>query len=667
MSSFNFRIRNFIVFIMLTTMWSFTACNGAQENEQTMETENEVMVDDSTQIAQLVALDEGSIPVEDFFQNPERTAYKISPDGEYISYLGPYETRLNVFVQKIGSDEVKRVTNQTERDIIAYFWANDNRLVYLQDKAGDENHHIYVAGRDGTGEKDLTPFDGVKAMVIDDLEDMEDEMIVGLNKRNPQLFEPYRLNLETGELTLLAENTDPVSPISSWITDHDGKIRAAVQISGGVNANLLYRDTEDDEFKTVISTNFKETLNPLFFTFDNKNLYVLSNLGRDKDAVAIFDVNTGKELELIYENPDYDVSGLSYSRKRKALTTVSYTSWKGERKTLDDETGKIYDRLNRDLGKYEVVITGKNKNEDKFIVRTYSDRSLGAYYLYDMTTDELTKLADVNSNLKEEDMAEIKPITYQSRDGLTIHGYLTIPPGVEAKNLPVVVNPHGGPWHRDSWGFNPQTQLLANRGYAVFQMNFRGSTGYGRKFWESSFKQWGQTMQDDITDGVQWLIDEGIADPDRIATYGGSYGGYATLAGITFTPDLYACAVDYVGVSNLFTFLKTIPPYWKPYLDMMYEMVGHPEGDSVMMAAASPVYHVDKIKVPLLIVQGAKDPRVNIDESDQMVKALREKGINVPYLVKENEGHGFMNEENRFEFYKAMSGFLRKHIGSAGN
>lgn len=620
-------------------------------------------MDDSTQIAQLVALDQGSIKVEDFFKNPQRTAYRISPSGEYLSYLGPYQTRLNVFVQKIDSaDAPVRITNQTGRDIVSYFWANDNALVYLQDKGGDENHHIYIAQRDGSGEKDLTPFDGVKATIIDDLEDFEHEMIVGLNKRNPQLFEPYHLDLRTGELKLLAENTDVMNPVTGWVADHNGKIRAATQVTGGVNTSLLYRPAENDSFRTIVTTNFRENLNPLFFTFDNKNIYALSNIGRDKDAVIKYDIANGKEMEVIYENPDYDASMLHYSHKRKAITAASYVSWKREYKFLDKETERIYTRLNRDLGKYEAVITSRNKNEDKFIVRTYSDRSLGSFYLYDLKKDELTKLADVQPELREEDMAEMKPIQYKTRDGLTIHGYLTLPKGAEPKNLPVVVNPHGGPWHRDVWAFNPEIQLLANRGCAVFQMNFRGSTGYGRKFWEASFKQWGQKMQDDITDGVRWLISEGIADPQRIAIYGGSYGGYATLAGVTFTPELYSCAVDYVGVSNLFTFLKTIPPYWKPYLDMMYEMVGHPETDSAMMAAASPVFHVDNIRVPLFIVQGAKDPRVNKDEADQMVKALREKGINVPYLVKENEGHGFLNEENRFEFYKAMSGFFRKNL-----
>ena len=296
------------------------------------------------------------------------------------------------------------------------------------------------------------------------------------------------------------------------------------------------------------------------------------------------------------------------------------------------------------------------------MIRTYSDRSLGSYYLFDQNKMQIEKIADFSPWINEEEMAPMQPIKYQSRDGLTINGYLTLPLGKEAKNLPVIINPHGGPWVRDTWGYNPEIQLMANNGYAVLQMNYRGSTGYGRDFWEKSFKQWGRTMQDDITDGVQWLIDEGIADPKRVAIYGGSYGGYATLAGVTFTPDLYACAIDYVGVSNLFTFMTTIPPYWAPFLKMMYEMVGHPEKDKEQMAAASPVYHIDKIKAPLFVIQGANDPRVNIDESDQIVKALRAQGVDVLYMVKYDEGHGFHNEENRFEVYKAMLGFLNKYL-----
>jgi len=314
------------------------------------------------------------------------------------------------------------------------------------------------------------------------------------------------------------------------------------------------------------------------------------------------------------------------------------------------------------LAGYEVAVQSENLAEDTLIIAAYNDRTLGRRYVYSVKTDTLTELGEINPRINPADMATMQAITYTTRDGLTINGYLTVPVKSEAKNLPVIINPHGGPWVRDSWGYNPAIQFLANRGFAVFQMNYRGSTGYGRAFWEKSFKQWGRAMQDDITDGVQWLIKEGIADPKRVGIYGGSYGGYATLAGVTFTPELYAAAVDYVGVANLFTFMETIPPYWKPYLSMMYEMVGDPENDKAVLRQTSPVFHADKIKTPLFIAQGANDPRVNKDESDQMVAALRKRGVDVQYMVKENEGHGFHNEENQFDFYGAMEAFFRKHL-----
>lgn len=618
---------------------------------------------DDVLIDELVAQDKGEIPVESFFQNPQKTRFTISPNGQYLAWLAPYEQRLNLHVQNRATGEVRRITQRTDRDIPNYIWADDEHLVYLQDNGGDENHHLYLARRDGTDERDLTPFDGVKAEIIDDLADIPNQLIVGLNKRNPQLVEPYRLDVSTGELTLLADNEDLFNPITTWITDHEGRIRAAVKMTGGVNSSLLFRNTEQEPWQTVLTTNFRESMQPLFFTFDNSQLYCASNLRRDKTAIVRFDPVGATELSVIYENNNYDVENLHYSHKRKLLTSISYTSWKREVIFLDKVIEFVYHRLYKALPGYEVVIVDTNKEEELFIARAYSDRSMGAFYLYDSRNDELTKLADVNPNLQEDHMAEMRPISYTSRDGLTIHGYLTLPAKSNGKNLPLVVNPHGGPWVRDAWGFNPEVQLLASRGYAVFQMNYRGSTGFGRAFWEASFKQWGRAMQNDITDGVQWLINQGIADAKRVAIYGGSYGGYATLAGVTFTPDLYCCAIDYVGVSNLFTFLSAFPPYWKPYLEMVYDMVGNPETDKADMEAASPVYHVSRIKAPLFIIQGAKDPRVNIHESDQMVKALREHGVTVPYLVKENEGHGFHNQENRFLVYKAMCGFLSRYLG----
>lgn len=601
------------------------------------------------------------IPLKDFFRNQEKVNYSLSQDGAHLAYLAPYKNRMNLHVQQIGNDTPVRITGVEDRDIAGFFWASDDRILYLKDFGGDENFHLYGVNINGENDIDLTPFDDVKVQIIDDLRDDEQHVIIGLNKRNPQIFDPYRLNINTGEMEIIAQNPGNVT---GWMTDHEGKLRLAIT-TDGVNNSILYRDTEKDEFKTVITTDFRESVDPLFFTFDNKHLYASSNLKRDKNAIVKFDIATGKEIEVLYENPDVDVSGLRYSRKRKVLTHIHYTDWKLQFKFLDKEREALQNRLESEIGQqYEVVPVSTNKAEDKFLIRTYSDRSRGAYFFYDKNTDQLTKITEVSPWLNEDDLAEMKPITYQSRDGLTINGYLTLPKDVAPENLPVVVNPHGGPWARDAWTFNPEVQFLANRGYAVLQMNFRGSTGYGRNFWEASFNQWGLKMQDDITDGVQWLVKQGIADPKCIAIYGGSYGGYATLAGITFTPDLYACAVDYVGVSNLFTFMGTIPPYWKPFLETLKEMVGDPENpaDKERLEATSPVFHVDKIKAPLLIAQGAKDPRVVQAESDQMVEALRKRGIDVEYILKENEGHGFHNEENRFEFYTAMERFLAKYL-----
>lgn len=602
------------------------------------------------------------IPLEDFFRNPERSGFVLSPNGKYLAYLAPYENRRNVFVQTIGDTNSQRITNVTDRDLAGLAWAGDERLVYMRDFGGDENYHLFSVNRDGSGDKDLTPYPNVRVELIDELEHDETKMLVGMNKRNPQIFDPYLLDLQTGEAQLLAENP---GNISAWITDHAGKLRAAVS-TDGVNNTLLYRADTNQPFKEVLTTNFKQSVSPLYFDFKEASVvYALSNIGRDKLAVVRLDLATGKELELIYEHPEVDVSFMSYSKKRQTPTTISFVTHKRAYKFVDKQAADLYEHLSKKLPGLETVLSSANKDEDKFIVRTYSDRSLGAYYFYDSQNDRLEKLAEVSPWLQPEQLAEMRPIQYQTKDGLTIHGYLTLPKGKEnAKNLPVVINPHGGPWHRDVWGFNPEIQFLANRGYAVLQMNFRGSTGYGRKFWEASFQQWGLKMQDDISEGVAWLIAQGIADAKKIAIYGGSYGGYATLAGITFTPDLYACAVDYVGVSNLFSFLETIPPYWELYRAMLHEMVGNPsvEADSIRFRATSPVFHVDKIKAPLFIAQGAKDPRVNQAESDQMVEALRKRGVEVEYMLKTNEGHGFHNQENRYEFYTAMEAFLAKHL-----
>ena len=599
------------------------------------------------------------LPMEDFFRNPEVGAFSLSPDGAKLAFVKPWERRMNVYVRDIETGAEKRVTSATERDIAGFFWKGSDRIVYIQDKGGDENFHIYLTDIEGKASRDLTPFDGVRAGVLDDLEEDPEHMLLEMNRRNPEVFDVYRCELATGELTQIAENP---GNITGWLTDHDGRLRVAYE-TDGVNSSLLYRPTEKDEFKTLVTTNFKDSFLPLMFDYDNKLLYVASNLGRDKIAVYTFDPDANKTRDLVFEHPDVDVASLISSKKRKVITGVVYTTDKSRYHFFDKDRKELQDTLEKFFPGYEVAVTGMDDDERRATVRVYGDRTRGGSYLFDRQNNSLTKLADHSPWLKEAEMAPMEPIQYTSRDGLTIHGYLTLPLGVASRDLPLVVIPHGGPSARDEWGFDSEAQFLANRGAAVLQVNFRGSTGYGKKFWQAGFKQWGRAMQDDITDGVEWLVKRGIADPKRLAIYGGSYGGYAALAGATFTPDLYACAVSYVGPSNIFTLLESIPPYWEPYREMEYEEIGHPVKDKELLESISPVLHADKIRIPLFVAQGANDPRVKKAESDQIVEAVRKAGKDVVYMVKDNEGHGFRNEENRFDFYREMGGFLKKHLG----
>lgn len=605
------------------------------------------------------------IPLEDFFRNSERTGYQLSPDGSYISYMAPYKDRLNVFVRRVDEtdEHAIQITNETERSVAGYMWADNQRLLYMKDTAGDENYQLYGVHRDGSDDRAYTAFDGVRTSLIDDLEEQQGVVMIGMNKRNPEVFDPYRLNIETGELTLLAENP---GNIQGWMTDHDGRLRVATAIVDGVNTQILYRDTEDEPFKPVLTTNFRDVVSFMEFTPDNKEVYAATNLHRDKTILVRMNPATCEELEVLYENERYDIASISYSRKRKKLLSVYCTGHKEPvRHYFDAEEEQLRQRIKAHFPNQRYGIADTDKAEENYLIYVGGDRTRGSYWHYNALTDEAKKIADLAPWIKSDEMNAMHPVCYTTRDGLQIEAYLTLPDGLTpdtAKQLPIVVNPHGGPWARDCWGYSSEVQFLSNRGYAVFQMNFRGSTGYGRHFLEASYKQWGLKMQDDITDGVKWLIEQGIANPNRIAIYGGSYGGYATLAGLTFTPDLYACGIDYVGVSNLFTFMQTIPPYWRPMLEMMYEQVGHPEHDADQLAATSPALHADKIKVPLFVAQGANDPRVNKAESDQMVEALRQRGVVVEYMVKDNEGHGFHNQENRFDFYRAMERFLKAHL-----
>ncbi|MFN3529947.1 MAG: S9 family peptidase [Bacteroidia bacterium] len=599
------------------------------------------------------------IPVADFFRNPERTNYKISPDGRHLAFLAPFEDRMNIFVQSIDNQKIKQLTSLTDRDISMFGWSGNSRIYFFKDIDGDENYYLSTVDIEEGLVKELTRFENVRTQLIDELNNYPDEMLIGLNRREASLFDVYSINLSNGQLSLVIENP---GSYSNFITDENGVIRLIVTTEGTSKA-YLFRESPNHAFKEVLRTDFKSFFYPQAFVPGSANeVYAVSNINRNTKAAVRFDMPQAIELELLFEHPEYDIDWLVISEKDQKPLYVQYTDWKKRFYFMDERAASLYERVRQEIPEDEITFTGSDEEESRVLLRTYSDRSLGAFYLFDIELDSLMLLADVSPWLNKDEMATMQAISYQASDGLTINGYLTLPNDKSPKKLAMVVVPHGGPWLRDVWRFDPNVQFLANRGYAVFQMNFRGSTGYGREFWTAGFKQWGKAMQQDITDGVQYMIAKGIADPSRIAIYGGSYGGYAVLAGLAFTPDLYACGIDYVGVSNLFTLMQTIPPYWEQGREMFYEMIGHPQKDSLHYVEASPVFHADKITKPLMVVQGAMDPRVKKSESDQIVEALAARGIEVDYILREDEGHGFRKQENRIALYESIEQFLARHL-----
>lgn len=602
-----------------------------------------------------------------FFKNPNSTGYQLSPDGKNIAFLKSEVSengvsRMNVYVQAVTpkgtlSTSEKKLTDEHLRDIAGFQWKDSETLLYFKDAGGDENFQVYALNIKTEKVVNLTPFVDTRASVIDVLFEDKNYVLIAHNQRDKTVSDVYRINIHNGKSELVIENP---GNITGWYTDHKGTVRLATR-SDGLNTTLFYRDNEKTALHPLIESDFKTQINPLFFLANNNAFYALSNRGRDKLALVLIHPERPNEEQLVYQSDLVDLADAYYSRAKQKLIAINWYDEKYRLYFFDHKAAAIYEKLQRHLPKDELHIQADDHGEN-FIVYVTSDRSAGSYYFYNDQSDSLTKLTDHNPQLSEATLAPVKPISYTSRDGLTIHGYLTLPVNREEKNLACIINPHGGPEARDVWGYNPEVQFLANQGYCILQMNFRGSTGYGRDFWLAGYGQWGLKMQDDITDGVQWLIQQGIADPKRIGIYGASYGGYAALAGVAFTPDLYAAAVDYVGISSLFTILESIPPYWKPYLEQQYAMIGHPVRDKERLTATSPLLHVDKIKAPLFIAQGANDPRVNKVESDQMVAALRSRGVPVEYMVKEDEGHGFANEENRIDFYHAMQAFLAKNL-----
>ena len=634
---------------------------------------NSSLVTEEADLQKLALFDKGRYKynVEDYFSRPKASSFQLSPNGKYMSYMEKDENnKHHVYVKDVASGKSQRIIEEKDELIRGYGWVNENRLLYMMDKGGNENYHVYAVNIDGTNNIDLTPFEGVMASVLNMLKEQKDFIIIQMNKNNPQVFEPYKLNVVTGEMQQLYENKDAENPIAGYVFDKDGNLRAYTRMVNGTETELYYKNLKTGKFKLVYRGKWYEGFDIVGFDYSGKNpdwSYVVSNVGSDKARIVLYDFKQNKIVKEVFSNPDYDVSGLRRSRKRNY--EIDYFSYEGERYVtvpVSDFYKDFHARITKEFPNKSAWIVDFDDDENTFLVIVQSDRLYGTYYQYDVKTKNFTLLYDLMPQLKEADMAEMRPITFKSRDGLTIHGYITLPKAaLEGKKVPLIVNPHGGPQGvRDSWGFNPETQLFASRGYATLQVNFRISGGYGTEFLKAGFKQVGRKCMDDVEDGVKYVIEQGWVDKDKIAIYGGSHGGYATLMGLIKTPDLYTCGVDYVGISNIFTFFNSFPEYWKPMVKMVKEIWYDVDDakEAEIAREVSPIYHVDKIKKPLFVVQGANDPRVNINESDQIVEKMREKGFETPYMVKYNEGHGFHHEENSMELYKYMLGFFARYF-----
>lgn len=600
-----------------------------------------------------------AIPVADFFSEPERTNFRISPSGKYIAYLGVYEGQKNIFIIHLDDgNRHQRITSETELGVQSCFWANDEELIFTKDKRRD-SLQVFAVNRATLGVRHLMPPSTVKLRWISPSKVIDNGFLISLNERDSSVFDVYRLRTDACHKELVARNP---GNIIKWYADLNGELRLALA-SDSLKETMLYRDSEKEPFRAVVSNSFRNSIMPLGFSGENRShIFALSNIGRDKLALVEIDMNTGAEVRMIYSHPDVDVSHGGYSTDRGEMSYASYFTWKKERHFLNKQTESVYHKLSQKLDGHELIILDRDTARRRFIVRSYTDKDPGAVYYYDMPRDELTKLVDNNPALNDCQLAEMKPITYHARDGRRIHGYLTMPPKASGKKPPVIVYPHSGPSDRDRWGFNPGVQFFASRGYAVFQVNYRGSTGYGKEFWSAGSKEWGGKIQDDITDGVRWLIHEGRVDSTRIGIYGAGFGGYSALHGACFHSDLYACAASYSGFINLFTYLKEVPPYFKPYLQMYYETVGNPETEPELIKSMSPVFHSDQITIPVFIAQGGRDSWSTVNETNQFVQKLKKRKIPITYILKEEEGRYFRNEENRILFYKELGEFFDKYL-----
>jgi len=602
------------------------------------------------------------VPRQVLFGNPERVSPRISPDGKRLAWIAPDEDVLNVWVNQVGAplEEAAAVTDDRDRGIRSFFWAHDNRhLLYIQDVGGDEDWHLFSVDLDTGDTQDVTPFEGVQARVDETDKRFPDTILVGLNRDNPQLHDVYRLDLPTGELEKIVENPGFIG----FLADVDLTVRAGIAPLPDGGMVLMVRDSDQDEWRQLLQWGQDDSLttSPIAFTLDGTGMLMVSSVGANAGRLTRLDIATG-ESTVVAEDPQYDVAGVRLHPDTREVQAVTYVKERAHYEILDPEIQVDADALFAvDPG--DLSLVGQDDADRTWLAAYSNDDGPMRYYAYDRASKEATFLFEHQPALSEYQLAKMEPFSYTARDGLIIHGYLTFPTGGSRENLPTVLNVHGGPWARDVWGYDPEAQWLANRGYLCVQVNFRGSTGYGKDFVNAGDKEWGAKMHDDLLDAVDWVVGQGHADRSKVAIYGGSYGGYAALAGAAFTPDVFACAVDIVGPSNLKTLIESIPPYWAPMIAQFHTRVGNPETEEEFMWERSPLSKAGDIRIPLLIAQGANDPRVKQAESEQIVAALEEKGIDHEYMLFPDEGHGFAKPENRLKFYAGAERFLAKHLG----
>ncbi|HEX7366621.1 MAG TPA: S9 family peptidase [Pelobium sp.] len=598
------------------------------------------------------------IPVESFFATASQYNYRISPNGKNLAFLKNYNGKVNVFVRTVDDTTSLRLTSFTDVSVRSLNWVGDDRLFCEKEQDSTKTFNAFLIGKNGNSYVEVNAMPGAKINILNNTVHHGSQILITSNDKNQSLFDVYQLNIETGNKRLFVKNP---GNIFLWFADNTGNVNLGLG-GDGVNETIYFRKNNQDAFKAVISNNFKSTLQPLAFTKNKRFIYALSNLNRDKLALVEFDLFTGKEAKLIYQNPQADISEVFSAGADAVPVAITYELAKRQTHLLDKKYQSIYDDITKKLPNREIQIIDKDTLAQHLILKTYTDKNPGAYFIYDINKKSLTKLSAINNKINPDEMCEMKPISYKSTDGLTIYGYLTLPQNSKGENLPCVVMPHSGPSIRNNWGFSAEVQFLANQGYAVLQMNYRGSAGYGKAFQTAGFKNWGTKMQDDIYYGVKWLIKERIADPKKVAIFGYGFGGYSALNQAIMYPTTYKCAASYSGYINLFTYIKGFPAYFKPYKLMLNEIIGNPEADIEYLKRSSPVFQVDKIKTPILIAQGGKDAKVNVNETNQFVKELRKRKISVEYILNENETQLFKDPEHKLALYKQLGAFLDKHL-----